>query len=130
MKTSKQFEDALQFAAELHREQARKATTAPYVSHLMTVAGLVMEFGGSEDQAIAALLHDAVDDQSEAHGGPDKLRAEIVRRCGTSVLSIIDACTDADTLPKRPWEDRKKAYIEDIPNHSQARVARSSHAEI
>jgi hypothetical protein len=115
MKISKQFDDALQFAAQLHREQTRKATTTPYISHLMAVAGLVMEFGGNEDQAIAALLHDAIEDQSEGFGGPDKLRTEIVRRYGTSVLSIIDAGTDADTVPKRPWEERKTAYIEHIP---------------
>jgi hypothetical protein len=112
---SKQFDDALQFAAELHRKQTRKATTTPYISHLMAVAGLVMEFGGNEDQAIAALLHDAVEDQAEAFGGADKLRAEIGRRYGTSVLSMVNAGTDADTFPKRPWEERKRAYIEHIP---------------
>jgi hypothetical protein len=116
MKITKQFDDALQFAAQLHREQTRKATTTPYISHLMAVAGLVMEFGGNEDQAIAALLHDAVEDQAEGFGGPDKLRAEIGRRYGTSVLSIIDAGTDADTVPKRPWQERKSAYIKHIPS--------------
>ena len=115
MKISKQFDDALQFAAQLHREQTRKATTTPYISHLMAVAGLVMEFGGNEDQAIAALLHDAIEDQSEGFGGLDKLRAEIQRRYGTTVLAIIDAGTDATTFPKPPWEERKRAYIEHIP---------------
>jgi (p)ppGpp synthase/HD superfamily hydrolase len=76
---------------------------------------LVMEFGGNEDRAIAALLHDAVEDQSEGFGGPDKLRAEIGRRYRTSVLLIIDAGTDAETVPKRRWEERKRAYIEHIP---------------
>jgi hypothetical protein len=79
MKIGKQFDDALQFAAQLHRGQTRKATTTPYISHLMAVAGLILEFGGNEDQAIAALLHDAVEDQSEGFGRPDKLRAEIGR---------------------------------------------------
>jgi (p)ppGpp synthase/HD superfamily hydrolase len=115
MQISTRFDDALRFAAGLHREQTRKATTTPYISHLMAVAGLVMEFGGNEVQAIAALLHDAIEDQSEGFGGLDKVRAEIGRRYGTSVLSIIDTGTDADTVPKRPWEERKRAYIEHIP---------------
>jgi len=80
----------------------------------MAVAGLVMEFGGNEEQAIAALLHDAIEDQSEGFGGPDKLRAEIGRRYGTSVLAIINAGTDAETIPKPPWEERKRAYIAHI----------------
>jgi hypothetical protein len=81
----------------------------------MAVAGLVMEFGGNEEQAIAALLHDAIEDQSEGFGGPEKLRAEIGRRYGPSVLAIINAGTDADKVPKPPWEDRKRAYIAHIP---------------
>jgi hypothetical protein len=97
------------------RDQTRKATTTPYISHLMAVAGLVMEFGGNEEQAIAALLHDAIEDQSEGFGGPDKLRAEIGRRYGASVLAIVNAATDADKVPKPPWEERKRAYIAHIP---------------
>ena len=101
------FERALVFAAQLHREQTRKGTAVPYVSHLLAVAAIVIEHGGNEDEAIAALLHDAVEDQ----GGP-RTRERILRRFGARVTGIVDGCTDADTLPKPPWEARKRAYIE------------------
>ena len=100
------FEQALVFAAQLHKDQRRKGSGVPYVSHLLAVAALVIEHGGDEDEAIAALLHDAIEDQ----GGP-KAREEIRRRFGDRVTEIVDGCTDSETVPKPPWKERKLAYI-------------------
>jgi len=109
------YDDALQFTAALHREQTRKGSGIPYLSHLLATSALVMEYGGDEDQAIAALLHDAIEDQAEHYpGGVAALRQEIQRRYGASVLSIVEACTDADTFPKPPWRQRKEAYIDHL----------------
>lgn len=107
------FDDAFQFAHELHRRQQRKGTSIPYISHLMTVAGLVLEHGGTEDQAIAGLLHDAPEDQ----GGAATL-AEIRTRFGNTVAGIVADCTDAWTEPKPDWRPRKEAYIERL-RHKQ-----------
>ncbi|HQN09000.1 MAG TPA: HD domain-containing protein [Thermoanaerobaculia bacterium] len=103
---SSRFDEALAFAVELHREQPRKGTGVPYVSHLLSVAALVLEHGGSEDQAIAALLHDAVEDQG---GRPTAER--IRERFGDLVADIVDGCTDTDVSPKPPWRERKAAYL-------------------
>jgi GTP pyrophosphokinase len=100
------FEDALIYATRLHAAQTRKGTGIPYISHLMSVAALVLEHGGDEDETIAGLLHDAVEDQ----GGQPTLR-EIRARFGERVASIVFACTDADVLPKPPWRQRKEAYL-------------------
>jgi (p)ppGpp synthase/HD superfamily hydrolase len=100
------FGEALRFAEVAHRAQTRKGTEIPYVAHLMAVAAIVLEYGGDEDQAIAALLHDVVEDQ----GGAEVAR--VVRtRFGDRVADIVLACTDADTLPKPAWRARKEAYI-------------------
>src|SRR6202158_4218887 len=88
------FDLALQFASGLHHQQARKGVPIPYISHLMSVCSLVIEAGGDEDHAIAALLHDAVEDQ----GGLPRL-CEIERKFGKSVARIVDGCTDAYTEP-------------------------------
>ena len=101
------FEDALVFAAQLHREQRRKGSSIPYVSHLLAVAAIVIEHGGDEDEAIAALLHDAIEDQGGA-----RTRDEILDRFDKRVTEIVEGCTDAQTIPKPPWKDRKTAYIE------------------
>jgi GTP pyrophosphokinase len=106
---SPRFCDALVYATQLHRDQRRKGTHIPYVSHLLAVTALVLEHGGTEDEAIAALLHDAVEDQGGA-----ETREAIRERFGEDVAAIVDGCTDADTLPKPPWCERKKAYIEHI----------------
>lgn len=97
---------AFQFAAEKHAGQARKASTIPYVAHLMGVASLVLEAGGDEDLAIAALLHDVIEDC----GGAPMLK-EVRRRFGSRVAKVVDGCTDADTYPKPPWRERKEKYI-------------------
>jgi (p)ppGpp synthase/HD superfamily hydrolase len=97
---------AFQFAAEKHSGQTRKASTIPYIAHLMGVASLVLEAGGDEDLAIAALLHDVVEDC----GGSPILK-EVRRRFGSRVAKVVDGCTDADTDPKPPWRERKEKYI-------------------
>jgi GTP pyrophosphokinase len=94
------------YALGLHREQTRKGTAIPYAGHLLRVAGIVIDEGGSETQAIAALLHDAVEDQG---GAPVLL--EIRERFGAAVADIVEGCTDADAMPKPPWETRKRAYV-------------------
>ncbi|WP_295384083.1 HD domain-containing protein [uncultured Thiodictyon sp.] len=108
---SERFFDALGYAARLHNRQVRKGGGTPYVSHLMAVASLVLEHGGSEDEAIAALLHDAIEDQAEHRGGAAALRAEIEQRYGARVLGIVNACTDAEVVPKPPWRARKEQYL-------------------
>lgn len=108
---SAQFQEAFIFVAVLHADQFRKGTQVPYISHLMGVAGLVLEHGGSEDEAIAALLHDTIEDQAHKLGGSEAMKAEIQTRFGQSVLDIVLGCTDAETNPKPPWRERKEAYI-------------------
>jgi hypothetical protein len=107
---SSRFDEALVFAVDLHREQARKATRIPYVAHLLGTAALVLIFGGDEDQAIAGLLHDAAEDQ----GGKATLE-RIRRHFGDRVAEIVDACTDTYADPKPEWLQRKKDYIARIP---------------
>ena len=100
---------ALKWAAELHVEQARKGTTIPYVSHVLAVSGLVLEHGGNEDQAIAGLLHDAIEDC-------DVSEEEIEARFGSAVARIVVACSDTDVFPKPPWLERKEAYLAHLPS--------------
>lgn len=107
---STRLDDAFRFAHELHRTQTRKGTLLPYVSHLMAVASLVMEHGGDENQAIAALLHDGPEDQ----GGTTTLR-EIERRFGEDVARIVEDCTDVWIEPKPDWRLRKEAYLSNLP---------------
>jgi GTP pyrophosphokinase len=106
---TERFEDALVYANRLHAEQVRKRSQVPYYAHLLGVTSLVLEDGGDEDEAIAALLHDAVEDQ----GGLDTLE-EIRQRYGTGVAEIVIAVTDAYTDPKPPWRARKEKYIASI----------------
>jgi len=103
---SSRFEEALLFATRLHSTQWRKGTGIPYIAHLLAVTSIVLENGGNEDEAIAALLHDAIEDQ-----GGDATREEIRRRFGNDVVAIVDGCTDADVIPKPPWRARKESYI-------------------
>ncbi len=106
MPLSPRFTDALVFAATLHANQRRKLTGAPYVAHLLAVTAIVLENGGDEDTAIAAVLHDAIEDQGGAAA-----RAEILGRFGPDVTAFVDGCTDADVQPKPPWRERKEAYV-------------------
>jgi (p)ppGpp synthase/HD superfamily hydrolase len=110
---SPRFSAALAFAAELHGNQLRKGTSIPYVSHLLAVASIVLEHGGSEDEAIAALLHDAVEDQ----GGLPTLE-RIRARFGDAVAGIVAECTDTHEDPKPAWRPRKEAYLAAIPHKS------------
>lgn len=107
------FRQALDLAAQLHATQTRKATNIPYLSHLLSVSALVQKFGGDEDEAIAALLHDAVEDQ----GGAPTL-AGIRQQFGDRVADIVVACSDTDVIPKPPWRERKEAYIRHIAQAS------------
>ena len=99
------FTDALVYAHELHRDQRRKGNGCPYIAHLLAVASLVIEAGGGEDECIAALLHDAVEDQ----GGP-RTAAEIRRRFGDRVAEIVDGCTERRS-PDMTWKARKQASV-------------------
>lgn len=112
VKLTDKFNAALTYASIAHREQRRKGTDVPYVAHLLSVCAIVLEHGGDEDQAIAALLHDAVEDQ----GGKPRL-ADIEKRFGPRVAAIVEACTDADVIPKPPWKERKVRYIEALKHH-------------
>jgi (p)ppGpp synthase/HD superfamily hydrolase len=107
---SHRYDDAFYYAHQLHRSQTRKGTQIPYISHLMAVSALVIEHGGTEVQAIAALLHDAAEDQ----GGPETL-AEIRTTFGNAVATIVADCTDAWAEPKPPWRARKEAYLAALP---------------
>lgn len=106
---SSRFEEALGYAARAHWDHVRKTTTIPYVSHLLSVAALVLEHGGGEDEAVAALLHDAVEDA----GGPAR-REDIRLRFGDEVVRIVDACSDSEGDPKPPWCIRKVRYLEHL----------------
>jgi (p)ppGpp synthase/HD superfamily hydrolase len=105
-KLTGQFSKALVYAELKHHNQVRKGGDIPYIGHLLTVAGLVINDGGSEAQAIAALLHDAVEDA----GGPPTLE-EIKKNFGDDVARIVAECSDTDVEPKPPWRERKQNYI-------------------
>jgi (p)ppGpp synthase/HD superfamily hydrolase len=122
-KLTNRFEQALIYATQLHRNQVRKGSGVPYISHLMSVAALVLEDGGDEDQTIAALLHDAIEDQ-----GGNKTRQEIRAKFGERVVRIVNGCTDAEIIPKPPWKERKQQYIEKM-RHASAEVRRVSMAD-
>ena len=106
MPFGKKFEEALVYAARLHRDQTRKGSETPYVTHLLAVAALVGENGGTEDEAVAALLHDAPEDR----GGRERLE-DIRERFGDVVARIVDGCTDTYEDPKPAWRPRKEAYV-------------------
>ena len=105
-KLTERVDQALLLALKWHRDQVRKSTDVPYASHLWAVAGIVAEMGGSEDEIIAALLHDAAEDQ----GGHATL-AEIHDHFGPAVADIVESCSDTFKTPKPPWQERKEAYI-------------------
>ncbi|MBN2216747.1 MAG: HD domain-containing protein [Pirellulales bacterium] len=103
---SDRFYDALALACRCHAAGVRKISGAPYVAHPLRVAGIVLEAGGNEDEAIAALLHDVVED-----AGGSRAREEIGRRFGPAVVRIVDECSDTDQTPKPPWRPRKEAFL-------------------
>jgi (p)ppGpp synthase/HD superfamily hydrolase len=115
---SGRFDEAFAFAAELHREQTRKIGRVPYLSHLLRVAGLALDFGASEDVAIAALLHDAVEDC-----GGMATEAIIRERFGDFVADVVLETSDsttADANRKAPWRERKEAYLAHLRTGSDA----------
>lgn len=107
------FDEALAFARHLHDDQQRKGSDIPYFAHLLSVTALVLENGGGEDEAIAAVLHDAVEDQ----GGAATL-AVIRERFGATVAAIVEGCSDTDLDPKPPWRKRKEDYIAGVRHAS------------
>jgi (p)ppGpp synthase/HD superfamily hydrolase len=118
-----QFEAALVYATQLHAQQRRKVTHTPYIAHLLSVTALVLEDGGSEEEAIAALLHDAVEDQGGA-----TTRAEIHRRFGSNVTAIIDGCTEPEQIPSMTWKEHKQLYLEQL-RHGSPQVRRVALAD-
>ncbi|HWX91881.1 MAG TPA: HD domain-containing protein [Terriglobales bacterium] len=107
MKLGPRFEEAFRFAAEKHATQTRKKTDVPYISHLMSVAALVLEAGGDEDQTVAALLHDVVEDC-----GGEPVLEKVRQHFGDRVAKIVAGCSDAYTIPKPAWKQRKLDYLE------------------
>ncbi len=114
---SSRFVDALAFAFEVHREQTKKGTSIPYISHLLEVSGTVLTYGGDEDEAIAALLHDTVEDHSDAVSF-----ALLAERFGARVAAIVESCSDTSVSPKPPWKLRKERYIEHLHNADESVV--------
>lgn len=109
---------AFQFATQEHQCQLRKGTNIPYISHLMSVSALVYENGGDEDQAIAGLLHDVIEDAEPPSRVP-LIRKEILEQFGPRVLSLVEGCTDGEadeTGEKAPWRERKEAYLNALKN--------------
>ncbi len=109
------FERALNLAFELHRGQTRKGSGVPYFGHLLGVTSIVIETGGAEDEAIAALLHDAAEDQG-GYATLERIRAEL----GGRVAAIVEECSDSFGDPKPPWRERKQAYLEHLREASGA----------
>lgn len=109
------FDRALDLAFELHREQTRKGSGVPYLGHLLGVASLVIETGGSEDEAIAALLHDAAEDQG-GYATLERIAAEF----GDSVARVVEECSDSFGAPRPPWRERKQAYLDRLEAASDA----------
>jgi (p)ppGpp synthase/HD superfamily hydrolase len=107
--------EAIAYAAAAHAGQVRKGTAIPYFAHLLAVTAIVLEHGGDETAAVAALLHDVVEDC----GGRPRL-ADVRERFGDAVAAIVEGCTDADTMPKPPWRGRKEAYIARLANEPSA----------
>src|SRR5205809_7699916 len=106
MQLSPQFEKALIYATRIHGGKLRKKTRIPYIAHILGVTAIALEYGANETEAIAALLHDAVEDC----GGAKRLR-DIERKFGKRVARIVDGCTATDQMPKPPCRERKEAYI-------------------
>jgi len=109
------FVEAMSYAAEKHGTQTRKGSDIPYLGHLLSVAGYVIEADGTETEAIAALLHDAAEDQ----GGQDTLD-EIRRKFGAEVARIVEECSDTVVTPKPPWRKRKEQYIRHLRKASDS----------
>lgn len=110
---SARFDKALVYASDIHPSQRRKGADTPYIAHLLSVSAITIDYGGDEDQAIAALLHDAAEDQ----GGEARLR-DIGDRFGERVARIVADCTDTVETPKPAWRIRKENYLRALPSKS------------
>jgi (p)ppGpp synthase/HD superfamily hydrolase len=106
---------AVAYALETHHDHVRKGTSVPYISHLLQVAGLVLECGGTEEEAIAGLLHDAAEDR----GGEERL-VDIEREFGSNVAGIVRENSDSLTEQKGPWQERKNDYVAGIAHKSES----------
>jgi (p)ppGpp synthase/HD superfamily hydrolase len=113
-KRSRRFDEAVPFAIEVHRDDTRKGSDIPYIGHLLGVCSLVIEEDGTEDQAIAALLHDTAED----HGGREMLE-KIEARFGERVMKIVEACSDTLEDPKPDWRPRKEKYLKRLGEESE-----------
>lgn len=111
------FDEAVQYASGLHRLQTRKESPVPYMAHLMAVCALVLENGGDENQAIAALLHDGPEDQ-----GGETILQEIHARFGADVAGLVAACGEPLELGKREWQSRKEGFLAHIASAPQRAV--------
>jgi (p)ppGpp synthase/HD superfamily hydrolase len=112
---SHQFNEALTWATDLHKNQDRKTSKSPYIAHLLSVAGLVLESGGTEEQAIAALLHDSIEDQGVTV-------EEITSRFSQEVADLVDAVTESHSHPKPEWLERKNGYLDKLRNSPREAV--------
>lgn len=115
MELTPRYDDALRYAISLHRHDVRKVTGGAYAGHLLRVSGLILEYGGTEQEAIAGLLHDALEDQNRAG-----LEREISERFGPQVLEIVKACSDTTERPKPPWRERKEQFLERLKHANSA----------
>jgi (p)ppGpp synthase/HD superfamily hydrolase len=115
MPYGEKFDRALLYASRLHKDQVRKGTSTPYITHLLAVASIVGENGGTEDEVVAALLHDGPEDQ-----GGEATLAEIRTRFGEKVSQIVDGCTDTYENPKPPWRERKERYLANLAGASDS----------
>ena len=115
MQLTDRFSRALTLTHELHQTQTRKDGKVPYISHLMGVSALVLRYGGNEDEAIAALLHDAAEDQ-----GGKKALVLIQEEFGEIVAHIVKGCSDTLQMPKPPWKQRKLEYIAHLKNTDES----------
>jgi GTP pyrophosphokinase len=120
-KLSHRFSLALTGAARLHGAQVRKGTDIPYIAHLLAVTSIALEYGATEDEAIAAVLHDVIEDIPPGLGA-DWARRWIRAEFGQAVLDIVEACTDADVQPKPAWRERKARYLQHLASASQSVV--------
>jgi (p)ppGpp synthase/HD superfamily hydrolase len=119
---SDRMSEAMAAAAQIHATQVRKGTAIPYLSHLLGTCSIALEYGADEDEAIAALLHDAIED-----GEPTEAARATVWSFGPEVGRIVEGCTDADTHPKPPWRRRKEEYLASLAtkDHSTLLVSAS-----
>jgi len=116
--TTDRFAAAMAYAYQVHQGQRRKGTGIPYIAHILGVAALALEYGADEEEAIAALLHDAAED-----GGGEATLAEIRARFGDTVGDIVLGCSDSlveDPEDKLPWQERKENYLAHLEHASQS----------